>query len=86
MEAPEEFILSEEHDRNGEIQGEDRPPVPAGSNAPSDVGGQWLQPQPNPDIERYEDFAASAKQGGVSYEKLIQFILSDALSLPDNGD
>ena len=45
-----------------------------------------LEVNPNPDIERYEDFAASAKQGGVSFEKLIQFILNDALSLPENGD
>ncbi len=45
-----------------------------------------LEVNPNPDIERYEDFAASAKQGGVSYEKLIQTILNDALALPDTDN
>ena len=42
-----------------------------------------LEVNPNPHIERREDFAASALKAGFSYEKLIQAIINDALSLPD---
>jgi D-alanine-D-alanine ligase len=45
-----------------------------------------LEVNPNPDIERYEDFSESAKKAGIPYEKLIQSILSDALSLPEEKE
>ena len=35
-----------------------------------------IEPNPNPDLGREEDFAESAKAAGVSYEDLIQRVLS----------
>jgi D-alanine-D-alanine ligase len=39
-----------------------------------------LEANPNPNLARIEDFAASAAAGGLSYEALIERILKDALS------
>ena len=34
-----------------------------------------LEPNPNPDLGRAEDFAQSARMAGVEYEELIQRVL-----------
>jgi D-alanine-D-alanine ligase len=34
-----------------------------------------LEPNPNPDLGRAEDFAQSARMAGVEYEDLIQRVL-----------
>jgi D-alanine-D-alanine ligase len=34
-----------------------------------------LEPNPNPDVARDEDFADSAKAAGVTYEQLVRRIL-----------
>jgi D-alanine-D-alanine ligase len=38
-----------------------------------------LEVNPNPDLGRYEDFASSAKKGGLSFEQLMQVIIKQAL-------
>ncbi|MFH2203719.1 MAG: ATP-grasp domain-containing protein [Elusimicrobiota bacterium] len=43
-----------------------------------------LEVNPNPYIAKDEDFAQSAKKGGRSWKQLLQAIINEALSLPDD--
>ena len=45
-----------------------------------------IEVNPNPDIGKDEDFASSAEKAGLSWEQLIQAILSEGIREAQNGD
>ena len=47
---------------NREAKPQDEHDVPAGASAPSDVGGNWVPPQPNPEIERAVEHMAAQQE------------------------
>ena len=47
---------------NREAKPQDEHDVPAGASAPSDGGGNWVPPQPNPEIERAVEHMAAQQE------------------------